>query len=160
MNSNSHNNTNNSLDQLDKGCFYCYKIVLGIYLGLLMLGTILLIAFFIHSGGNYVVVTVNVMLNLIALRLIIWQLEAIQKRDLDKATEALIGFVMYLVLDVLYILGVSFAAYGGLGSEFTAQACASLGIFVFCVFLGSVQVYLLLKKQKSGGYRNMNHVAP
>jgi len=159
MNSIPHNN-GNPLDQLDKGCFHCYKIVLGIYLGLTMLGMILLVALFIHAGGNPAILTVNIMLNVTVLRFIIWQLEAMQKRDLNRATEALIGFIIYFVFTVLYIFGVSYAAYGSLESDFTIQAGASLGVFVVCVFFGSVQVYLFLKKNQSGGYRNMNHVAP
>jgi len=99
-------------------------------------------------------------LNLFFIRLLIWQLEAMEKKDLKVAKEALLGFTFYLCLNLFYLIGMSLAVYGTLNTTFALQYVIALAVFVVCILIGSVQVYLFLKKNKSDGYQNMNHVAP
>ena len=163
MNSN-YRNRNNNLNPFDKGWFHVYKVILYIFFGLTILGTIALVGLslyeLVNSQGFSSTISFTFVLNLFFIRLLIWQLEAMEKRDLKVAKEALLGFTFYLCLNLFYLIGMSLAVYGTLNTTFALQYVIALAVFVVCILIGSVQVYLFLKKNKSDGYQNMNHVAP
>ncbi len=164
MNSNNSRNRNNNLNPLDKGWFYVYKVILYIFFALTILGTLSLIYFcfyaLINSQGFPPSIGFTFALNMLLIRLFIWQLEAMEKRDLKVAKEALIGFSIYIGLNAVIVLGISLAASGSLATSSVIQFASALAVFVVCVFFGSIKVYLFLKKNQSGSYQNMNHIAP
>ena len=164
MNSHYLNTTTDNLDRLDKGWFYCYKIIVDIYLGLTVLGPIfLLVASFqalSNSTGDASTITFTFFMNAMMLHLLNYQLQAITKRDLKAAKDALLGFTFYFFLNLFYLIGMSLAVYGTLNTTFAIQYGVALGVFLVCILIGSVQVYLFLKRNKSDSYQHMNHVAP
>jgi len=151
-----------NLNALDQGWFQCYKVLLYIYLVLLGLGTIGLIQTYSRgSYGNYLFLFIfDLAFVILRLVLVIFQIQAIQGRDLKKAKTALTGFLIYLVLAPIYIFGVYFWIYGYLPSELVIQNAMGFGFFVILVLIGSIQVYQFLKRNKpTDNYQAANNNA-
>jgi len=151
------------LDRLDKGWFYCYKIVVYIYLGFTILETLSNFALAIYalfsSGGDPRTSFAFAMSDLYLIWFLHCQLEAINNMDFTAAREAMNGFILFIVIKTALLLIAFYFLYDYLDVTSAILYGAPFIVFV-CVFFGSVQVYLLLKKNQSGGYQNMNHVAP
>jgi len=151
------------LGRLDKGWFYCYKILVYIYLGFTIVDTLYNFALAIYalfdSEGDSRTSFAFAMSDLYLIWFLHCQLEAIKYRDFTAAREAMNGFILFLVIKTAIILIAFYFLYNYFNVTFAILLGAPFIVFL-CVFFGSVQVYLLLKKNQPGQYQNMNHVAP
>ena len=148
------------LKELDQGCFACYRILLYIYIFLLILGAIQLIgvdygyySYFLFSDVAFVI---------FRLVFIVIELVAIEKKDLYSAKVALIGFVIFLIAFPAYTFGVVYSINGFLPDYFVVQVFIEISIFVLVVLIGSIPVYLFLKKNArpaTDRYQAVNNTA-
>ena len=83
----------NNMNNLDKGCFKCYKVVLYIILAISIMTIVNIIAISIQSQVDIEDLTNVLLLNLVPAVFIVFQLQAIDQRNLLKAKIALTGFV-------------------------------------------------------------------
>jgi len=152
-----------NLSDLDNGCYVCYKVLLWIYMILLVLQIINIITVFSAGdyGYYYFLFIMDLVMVILPIIFIVIQLQAISERSLSKAKTALIGFIIYLIVDPTYVFGVTYAYLGYIPDELLVQDIIGYVIFIFAVLIGSIQVYQFLKKhfKPVDGYQTMHNTA-
>ena len=123
-NSNSHEPEHD----LDKGYFQCYKSLVKMFIGLPVLGMIQLIFACTQSLGAKTIPVLGCLIDVIFLATMIFQLSAIDDRDLTKAKLALIGFIFSLVVSPVYSFGASYVILGKIDRNIAIQASVALVI--------------------------------
>ena len=155
--------TKYNLDRLDKGWFYCYKILVYIYFGFTTLDTPYNFGLAIYalfdlerdSRTHFASGTCNLYL----MWLLYCQLAAIKYRDFTDAREAMNGFIYFIFIKTAIFLIAFFLLYKYLDVTSAILLGAPLIVFI-CIFFGSIQVYLLLKKNESSEYQNVDPEIP
>jgi len=150
----------NNLNKLDHGCFQCYKVVLYIILAIAIIAIANIVVVSLQYRVNVGDFTSALLLNLFLAVFIVFQLQAIHQRDLSKAKIALTGFVAYLILFPVYVVGFSLYDIGYIPTDLAIQSAFSILGFAICILFGSIQVYQLLKRNQrnpSDSYQNLNN---
>jgi len=142
-------------DELGDGCFGGYKIILCIFMILSVLRASEIMSSF--KKGYYddykIILLIDTTMLFILFVLLIIQLQAMQHHDLTKAKMVLIGFISYLVVNLIYVWCVydyrKDKYYVHILSDTVWINLFEDGIFVFPTLIGSIQVFRFLKKQKN-----------
>ncbi len=151
----------NNLNQLDRGWFQCYKVILYLYLAISIIAIANVIVISLQERVNKVDFSSALLINLAPVVFIVIQLQAIQRRDLSKAKIALTGFVVYLIIFPVYVVGVSIYDMGYIPTILAVQCALSIVGFAIGILFGSIQVYQFLKRNQRNppdGFQNLNNV--
>ena len=151
---------NINLDEIDQGCFDCYKIALYVYIvfGIVNIGNMIrLLAKDSSIGGYYISAMI---MQAFLLFYIAIQLKAIKQKDLAAAKLALIGFVIYMIVCPTLSISFSIGILGYVDNAVAVEVAISLVSFIFFVLIGSIKVYIVLKENQSqsDGYQNLDNV--
>ena len=138
----------NNINELEEGCYPCYKVILSIFLILYIVALM---------GGIYTAIqdpylnillrVVGVVIYLVPVILICIQLQAISNKDASKANTAFCGFIVYILGYMLYVLSVA-AYYGNVQNVtyFVYRNVAVTASLLALVVFGSYKVSKILNK--------------
>ena len=144
----------NEYAKLDQGWYYCYHIILKIYVVLTILYNIAIVAGIIIAWSDLTKFTkykpytgiflINIITNQIFMIFVSVQLRSMKERSLKKAKVALIGFVIYLAVYLGYAAIIAIRLDEIALAQIVIQGCILLTIFYLLV--GSISVFKFIRK--------------
>ena len=133
------------LNPLEQGCFQFFKVILYIYTLLLSVSSMSLINS-LETKNFLFLYLLDIGRCFIRFIFVLFEIQAIEQMDFKKAKIALIGFVAFLILDPVYILGVVYVILGYLPKDIWISGAVGYVFSVFVVLIGSIKVYQFLSK--------------
>lgn len=162
----SAHHENDEYTKLDQGWYYCYQIVMRIYVVMTILSNVVIVASIIvaWSGLTHLtkykdytgVLLINIITNQIVLIFVSVQRRAMKERNLKKARVAMIGFVIHLAVYIGYVIIVAKRIDKFSLAEVIIQSCILATIFYLLV--GSFNVFKFIKRiqKPDGKYQALN----
>jgi len=135
--------TNNNLNELDRGCFQVYKIALLIVFGWRIYNLVGLIGFLAREGGFNFTFLIAFALEFSLMALIFLQFSAMKDRNLQKAKMAFICFLGYYFVCIIYQICLVLL-FLEMGFELLFEQLLSVFIEIILTLIGSFKVYQFL----------------